>query len=223
MDNMGISFSQNSRDVSALETEELAIKPFRFLDLPPELRLAIYAQILVTDKPLHWIGWIGPDLTSEKTIGSFFAGFLSNLLGASREYKTGPIRRCVSSYVSTTTALLFTCETIYREAIELFYRNNTFVIRAMTTGFQPSLRHRPLLSFVRRLCIQYKGTYEPSALEANDFRDLVDASISSCLQGIIDTWPDLNSLTICGIPDMAWVYYRHRTSLFTAEDDDSFH
>lgn len=207
MDNMSTRFSQKSRDVSALETKELAIIPFRFLDLPPELRLAIYAQILVTGKPLHWIGWIGPDLTSDKTIGSFFAGFLSNLLGASREYKTGPIRRCVGSYVSTTTALLFTCEKIYREAIELFYRNNIFVIRAMTTGFQPSLRHQPLLSLVRRLCIQYEGTYEPSALEANDFLDLVDASISSCLRDIIDTCPNLNSLTICGIPDPARVYY----------------
>ena len=153
MDNAGSRFSQSSRDVSESKTEELAMKPFRFLSLPTELRLATYARIVVTDKPLLWIGWIRPHLTSDKTNGSFFAGLLSNLLGASREYKTGLIRRRVRPYFSATTAILVTCETIYREAIEFFYWNNTFIIQATTTGFQPIQRHQRLFSLARRLCI----------------------------------------------------------------------
>lgn len=166
--------------------EILAITPFRFLNLLSELRLAIYPQVLFTDEPLHWIR---PDLTSEHTSYSSPAAFLTNLLRARKSWLTATTRPAVSAYISTTrttrttssTALLFTCKTIYHEAIEHFYRNNIFVIRAMTVGFQPFLRHQPFLLLVQRLCIQLRDPYDPSAMNVDDLNSLVDATVSSCL------------------------------------------
>ncbi len=93
---------------------------------------------------------------------------------------------------------------------------------AMTIGFHPTVRQGLVLLHVQRLCIQYIETAEPSTLEENDLIDLVDASISSCLQNAIDCCPNLKSLTICDIPNpatveyYAWLRTRH---VFTAETD----
>ncbi len=221
LDNMGNTYSRSSRDASELKIEMQNIAPFRFLDLPSEIRLAVYRQILCTKQLLYWTE---PNLTSDYTSCSFLAAYLPNFLGARKEW---PI--AVSSYVATRTtriALLFTCKTIYREAIELFYQHNFFVIRAMTIGFHPIVRQRLVLLHIQRLRIQYINTAEPSTLKENDLIDLVDATISSCLQNAIDCCPNLKSLTICDIPNPATVAYYAwlRTGpVFTAETDDSFH
>lgn len=194
---MGNSYSRSSHITSDLETDTIAIPPNRLLSLPPELRLAIYAQTLLTDRPLHWIGL---DPISDNRISLLFAGFLPKLIGARTQRPTATTRRPVSSYASTTTALLFTCKTIYRDAIEFFYQNNTFVIQAMKIGFRPVLRQQPFLSLVQRLCIQFHDSIDLYNMNAKDFLDLADTSISSCLQNIIDNCPNLESLTICGIP-----------------------
>lgn len=227
---MGNTYSRSSGDVSELKTGTLAITPFRFLDLPPELRLAIYPRILLTDEPLQWMG---PYFTSDHATRSRLAGFLPKMLGAMKERPVATTRHLMSSYVATTTtittmkaALLFTCKTIYREATELFYRDNIFVLRATTIGFQPILRHQPLLLLVQRLCIQYKGNDEPSTSTVSDYIHLVDAITSSCLQDIVDSCPNLRSLTVCGIPDsMQAAYYAwlHSPRVLSPETEDSFH
>lgn len=196
---MGNTYSRNGQDVSKLDIE--TITPFRFLDLPPEIRLTIYLQTLFIDEPLHWIG---PDITSDQTIYSFLASFLSNVLSGRKNWPTAKKPPALSSYIPPTTkiALLFTCKTIYHEAIEMFYRNNVFLVRVMTVGFQPLLRHQPLLLLVQRLCIQYKGSYDPRT-DVFDYLDLLDTTTSLCLQDIIDSCPNLRSLTILGIPDPA--------------------
>lgn len=221
---MGNTYSRSSGNVSTPETEKLATPPIRFLDLPLELRLAVYPQILFTDEPLHWIG---PNTTPDNMMSSSLAGSLSELLGVRKPRPAATTRNAVSSHgttitTTTTTALLFTCKKIYCETIEIFYRNNIFVIRAMTFGFQPNLRYQPRLLLIQHLWIQFEGTYERSALSPDDFLDLVDTTTSSCLADITENCPKLKGLTIRDVPDAEHVadVARHSRPDFTAKTDD---
>ena len=166
--------------------------PFRFLDLPVELRFLIFSQLLITEKPLRWIG---PNYHPDYRNGSLLAGAVKvkNSLGATAT------RNGLSA--TTATAILSTCKTIYLEAINFFYQNNVFAIPPTNFNTQPILRRQPLPHLVRHLQIQYRGVYEPWRVLPKDYTNRVDAIISPCLQDVIDRCPNLTSLTISGIPD----------------------
>ena len=99
------------------------------------------------------------------------------------------------------TAILFTCKTIYFEAIDLFHQNNVFEVPATNFNTQPILRRQPLPHLVRRLRVQYRGVYDPWRVLPMDYTNRVDAIIDSCLQNVMDRCSNLTSLTIGGIPD----------------------
>ena len=214
---MGNTYSRSSGDVLKLKTETLAAKHCSFLDLPPEVRLAIYHQTLLIGKPLQWRG---PYPSSDHAMGSLLAGFLPKWLAAREECPAAITQREENSNFSTSTmSLLFTCRTVYHEAIELFYRNNIFMIWASTIGLRPFLRHQPLLLLVQRLRIECKA-YNRS-LDFDDYLDQVDAATSTCLRDVTECCPTLKSLTIYGIIDsqqMDWYVYR-----FLSDDDGPYH
>ena len=166
--------------------------PFRFLDLPVELRFSIYSLLLFTEEPLRWIG---PKYHPDYRNGSLLAGAVKvkNRLGATATRN--------GLRVTTATAILFTCKAIYLEAINLFYQNNVFEIPPTNFNTQPILRRQPLPHLVRRLRVQYRGVYEPWRVLPKDYTNIVDAIISSCLLDVVDRCPNFTSLTIGGIPD----------------------
>ena len=172
--------------------------PFRFIDLPVELRLYIYTQVLVTEEPLRWIG---PKYHTESRNGSLLARTVKvrDKLGAT--VTRNGLR------ATTATAILFTCKTICLEAIDLFYQNNVFEVSPTDFTTQPILRRQPLPYLVRRLRVQYRGVYDPSRVLPTDYTRRADVVISSCLQDVIDRCPNLTSLTIGGIPDPNEVDY----------------
>ena len=170
--------------------------PFRFLDLPVELRFMIYSQLLFTEEPLRWIG---PRYYPDYRNGSLLAGALKvkNRLGATATRN--------GLRATTATALLFTCKTIYLEAITPFYQNNVFEFSPTEFNTQPILRRQPLPHLVRHLRVQYRGVFEPWRVLPKHYTNRVEAILASCLQDIIDRCPNLTSLTIGGIPHPAKV------------------
>ena len=166
--------------------------PFRFLDLPVELRFLIYSLLLFTEEPLRWIG---PKYHPNYRNGSLLAG------AAKVKSRLGATATRNGLRATTATAILFTCKTIYHEAIDLFYQNNVFEVSATELNTQHILRRQPLPHLVRRLRVQYRGVYESWRVRPKDYTNSVDAIISSCLQDVIDRCPNLTSLTIGGIPD----------------------
>ena len=166
--------------------------PFRFLDLPVELRFLIYSQLLFTEESLRWIG---PKYHPGYRKGSLLASAVKVKARLGATATRNGLR------ATTATAILFTCKTIYFEAINLFYQNNVFEVPPTNFNTQPILRRQPLPRLVRHLRVQYRGVYEPWRMLPKDYTNSVDAIISSCLQDVIARCPNLTNLTIGGIPD----------------------
>ena len=105
--------------------------PFRFLDLPVELRFLVYSQLLFTEEPLRWIGpKYHPDYMNDSLLAA--AVKVKNTLRATATRN--------GLRATTATAILFTCKTIYLEAINLFYQNNVFEVPPTNFNTQPILR-----------------------------------------------------------------------------------
>lgn len=105
-------------------------KPFRFLDLPPELRVRVYSYLFEFEHPLT----IDPD-------GLWLEGDWDEKEKVWR-------RQCI------TTGLLVSCKTIHREATPVLYGSNTF----HGNGNRRFLQHiRRYIPHVRRFVMAHSA------------------------------------------------------------------
>ena len=89
-----------------------ATKPFRIMDLPPELRLHIYDQIIPEHRFILVLGGLVYHDTSGK-------------------YNVGPAR-----YAPGTVSLLRCCKTIHREALPVLFEKSTLYIQLWDAAVQ---------------------------------------------------------------------------------------
>ena len=161
-------------------------RPSPLLLLPAELRLEIYKHALTFSHSLRL-----QDQATKQSVSPIDLAVRRNAAKA----KTACICR-KQHWLSdqSCTALFRTCRTIYDEAIEIFYENNTFHFPALLNGIAPILTNNISSWLIQRASLDF--SYTVTYLWSRSVGPHVDPTIAQCIQQLMNACPTLKSLTL---------------------------